>query len=117
MEEKSLLLQLTGEVPLFKIIDFLVENKGNDFSKEEIVNGVDIGRATLFNYWDHIEKFEIVKVTKTLGKTKYYALNTKNTIVKRLLDLEMALIQSSLETTQKKEATEQETTVSMEQSA
>jgi len=33
--EKSLLSQLTGEMPLFKIIDFLIENKNLDL-KENI---------------------------------------------------------------------------------
>lgn len=55
-EEKSLLLNLTGEVPLFKIVDFLLENKGMDFSKEEIFKGAEISRASLFNYWDELEK-------------------------------------------------------------
>ena len=32
----SLLLNLTGELPLFKIIDFLLENKGMDFSKSDM---------------------------------------------------------------------------------
>ena len=50
MEEQSLLLNLTGDMPLFKIIDFLLENKGMDFSKLDIAKGAEISRASLFNY-------------------------------------------------------------------
>jgi len=97
MREKSLLLQLTGEMPLFKIIDFLVENKGMDFDKSSIAEGADISRASLFNYWDELEKHEIVKVTRQFGKTKLYTLNSKSVITRKILELEKALISSALE--------------------
>ncbi|MBU4283697.1 MAG: hypothetical protein KJ968_01195 [Nanoarchaeota archaeon] len=97
MKEKSLLLQLTGEMPLFKIIDFLVENKGMDFDKSNIAEGADISRASLFNYWDELEKHEIVKVTRQFGKTKLYTLNSKSVITKKILELEKALILDTLE--------------------
>jgi len=97
MKEKSLLLQLTGEMPLFKIIDFLVENKGMDFDKSDIAEGADISRASLFNYWEELEKHEIVKVTRQFGKTKLYTLNSKSVITKKMLELEKALISTALE--------------------
>ena len=101
--EKSLLLQLTGEMPLFKIIDFLVENKGMDFAKSEIAKGADISRASLFKYWKGVEMYGIVKVTRQFGKTRLYTLNSKSKIAKRILDLEKALISESLEKAHKKE--------------
>jgi len=97
MKEKSLLLQLTGEMPLFKIIDFLVENKGMDFDKSDIAEGASISRASLFNYWEELEKHEIVKVTRQFGKTKLYTLNSKSVITKKMLELEKALISTALE--------------------
>lgn len=102
MKERSLLLQLTGEMPLFKIIDFLVENKGMDFTKKDIIEGADISRASLFNYWIELEKYRIVKVTRRFGKTRLYTLNTGNLIAKRILDLEKALINESMEKEAKK---------------
>ena len=103
MKDKSLLLRLTGDMPLFKIIDFLLENKGMDFSKADIVHGAEISRASLFNYWNEIEKHGIVKVTRSFGKTKLYTLNSKNPITKRIIELEKALIRDALEKAKKKE--------------
>lgn len=105
MQEKSLLLQLTGEMPLFKILDFLVENKGVDFTKSDIAQGAGISRASLFNYWHEMEMYGIVKVTRQFGKTKLYTLNSKSIITQRILDLEKALISEALgkETLKKKE--------------
>ncbi|MFH1182053.1 MAG: hypothetical protein V1702_03785 [Candidatus Woesearchaeota archaeon] len=96
MEGKSLLLSLTGEMPVFKIIDFLLENKGMDFSKSDIAKGAEISRASLFNYWNEIEKHEIVKVTRRFGKTKLYTLNARNPVAQRIMALEKALIAEAM---------------------
>lgn len=93
---KSLLLQLTGEMPLFKILDFLVDNKGMDFTKKEIAESAGISRASLFNYWKELDKHKIVRVTRSFGKTRLYTLNTDSIITKRILDLEKALISEAL---------------------
>ena len=96
MEEKSLLLNLTGDMPLFKIIDFLLENKGMDFSKSDIAKGSGISRASLFNYWNEIEKHSIVKVTRSFGKTKLYTINTKNPVIQKIIELERTLITEAM---------------------
>ena len=97
MKESSLLLRLTSETPLFKIIDFLVENKGLEFTKKEIIEGSKISRATFFNYWKVIESYGLVKVTRKFGKTKLYTLNSNNIIVDKILDLEKELISNEIE--------------------
>lgn len=101
--EKSLLLQLTGEMPLFKIIDFLIENKGLESTKKEIIEGADISRAALFKYWNELEKNNLVKITRKFGKTKLCILNTQSLIVKKILDLEKVLISEALDKSSKKE--------------
>ena len=97
MKEKSLLVQLVGEMPLFKIVDFLVENKGLDFTKSDIAKGAEISRASLFNYWVQLELHQIVKVTRQFGKTKLYSLNANSEVAKRILELEKVLISEALE--------------------
>ena len=97
MEEKSLLIKLTGEMPLFRILDFLIDNKGLEFTKDEIIDGSGISRSSLFNYWEELESHNIIKVTKQMGKTKLYTLNMANEVTKRLVELEKALIAEALE--------------------
>ncbi len=103
--EKSLLLNLTGDMPLFRIIDFLLDNKGMDFSKTDIAKGAEISRASLFNYWNEIEKHGIVRVTRSFGKTKLYTLNRKNPVAQKIIELERTLIAEAMEkaTRKKKE--------------
>ena len=83
--------------PMTRIVDFLIENKGFDYSKEEISKGSGVSRTTLFKYWARLEKFGIVKVTRTYGKTKLYTLNTGSELVKELLKLEFELIKQSMD--------------------
>jgi len=94
--EKSLLIKFLGENPIFKIVDLLIENKGMDLTKKDIIEGAGISRASLFNCWQQIEEQEIVIVTRKFGKTKLYTLNSKNQIVKKLLELESVLIGRAL---------------------
>jgi len=97
MKEKSLLLQLTGELPLFKIVDFLVENKGVDFTKKDIAEGAGIARASLFNYWPELEARGIVRVTRKFGKTKLYTIDSGSAITKKILELETTLIRHAMD--------------------
>ncbi len=97
IKDKSLLVKFLGENPVFKIIDFLIDNKDIDVTKKEIIENAGISRAVLFKYWPQIEFQEIVKITRKFGKTKLYTLNSKNPIVKKLLELESILISKSLE--------------------
>ena len=103
MKEQSLLLGLTGDLPLFRVVDFLLENKGMDFSKKDIAKGAEISRASLFNYWNEIEKHGIVKVTRSFGKTKLYTLNSKNPVTQKIIELEKTLIAEALGKSKEKE--------------
>ena len=103
MKQKSLLLNLTGEMPLFKIIDFLLDNKGMDFTKSDISKDAEISRASLFNYWNEIEKHGIVKVTRSFGKTKLYTLTVKNPVTQKIIELEKTLISEAMDKARKKE--------------
>jgi hypothetical protein len=47
MKEKSLLVQLTWDTPLFRIMYFLVDNKGLDFTKKDIIEGSGISRVLI----------------------------------------------------------------------
>ena len=95
--ENSLLIRFLGENPLFRIIDFLIENKGIDITKKDIIEGSGISRAVLFKYWPQIEEQELVLVTRKFGKTKLYTLNSKNPIIRKLLELESVLIGKALD--------------------
>ena len=94
-EEKSVLLEYLGDTPLLRIIDFLLENRLFDYSKKQIIEGTGLSKATFYKYWDRLLELGIVKVTRTFGKTKLYKLDENNPVVKKIMEVELALIEQT----------------------
>lgn len=96
MENKTLLIRCLGNSPVLKIIDFFLDNRLFDYSKNEIVENLRIGRATFFKYWSEAEKAGIVKPTRKVGKSTLYKLDEENEIVKKLIALDSALCKHAM---------------------
>lgn len=92
MEEGSLFLKvLGGKDPTLKILDFLIDNIGFDYSKTEIAEGAGISRTTLFSVWDGLERNELVAFTRNVGRAKMYRLNAESEVAKKLVELDRAI--------------------------
>lgn len=96
-EEETVLVEFFGDYPIIRIIDFLLENRGFDYSKSEIAENSEIGIATLHQLWDKLEKFGIVKETRKYGNTRLYMLNEENTFVKILKSMAVNLAKKGFE--------------------
>jgi len=94
---ETLLLRYLGASPTLRIIDFFLDNPLSDYSKNEIIKKLGIGRATFFKYWRELEKSGAVKVTRKIGRATMYQLNRGNEVVKRLIQLDMALARKNME--------------------
>jgi len=92
MEEGSLFLKvLGGKDSTLKILDFLMDNIGFDYSKTDIASGAGISRTTLFSVWENLEENELVAFTRDVGRAKMYRLNLKNGVVTKLIELDRAI--------------------------
>ncbi len=100
---ETLLIRCLGRSPVLRVIDFFLDNRLFDYTKDEIIENLDMGRATLFKYWEDIESFEIVKVTRKIGKAKLYKLNEENEIVQKLILLDKVLCRQGMELAIQKE--------------
>jgi DNA-binding transcriptional regulator LsrR (DeoR family) len=72
---------------IVKVLDFLTLYKEFEYTRTDIANETGISRRTLYQIWPSIERFELVKVTKSSGMIKFYKLNTDNPISKQLVAL------------------------------
>ncbi len=89
---ESLFLQAFGKKsPVLKILDFLMDNLGSDYSKTEIAEGSDLSRGTLFSVWPRLEALELVVLTREVGRAKMYKLNKKNPVARKLIELDDAV--------------------------
>lgn len=105
--EKSMFLELVGDNPIMRVIDFLIENKGTDFCKAGIAKGAGISRTSLFYCWSAIEKAGILRKTRKFGKTTLYTLDTKSPVVKKMLELEYVLVSKFLDAEAEKKMVKQ----------
>lgn len=95
--EKSTLLEVIGDTIENRIVDFLIEGKGIDYTKKDIAEGCDISRPTLYKIFPKLVKEKIVKPTRKIGRVQLYSLNVKNEKIKALLKLEEFLLKKSFE--------------------
>ena len=70
-----------------KILDFLTLYNTFEYTRTDIANETGISRRTLYEVWPILEKFDLVKITKTSGRIKFFKLNTQNPISKELIIL------------------------------
>ena len=79
-----------------KVLEFLVENRGLDYSKEEMAEGADISRPTLYRIWPSLEKNGLLIETRKYGNAQLYRVNEDNEIVKVWIELELAAAREQL---------------------
>ena len=96
MDEKPLMAELFGESATTRIIDFLLEKRPFDTTKEEIIRGTGVSRNTFFRAWERMEKFGLAKKTRTIGRATLYVINDSNQVVRKLLELEYSLIENEM---------------------
>ena len=93
--EKSMLLEVIGATIENRIIDFLIEGKGLDYTKKDIADACEISRPTLYKAFPRLLKEGIIKPTRVIGRIQLYTLNTGNEKIKALLKLEEILLKTS----------------------
>ncbi|MEK6963859.1 MAG: hypothetical protein AABX70_05500 [Nanoarchaeota archaeon] len=87
MEDKTVFLEVFGDTPILRVLDFFVVNEDFDYSMKDIARHSEIGYATLKLIWPRLVDHEIVKQTRKVGKAKMYQLNHASKTVKMFRQL------------------------------
>ncbi len=83
----SVFLEIFGDSPRMKVMDFLLENHIFDYSKRQIAEFSRISYNTLETFWDQMLVLELLKETRKVGKSRMYILNIENLIIKKLFQI------------------------------
>ena len=83
---KSAFLEIFGDSPILRVLDFLVVNEDFDYSMTDIAELSGVGYSTLKMFWNKLEDRSIVKKTRDVGKAKMYRLNFSNPAVRKFRD-------------------------------
>ena len=83
MEIKSLkgpssFLDIVGNSPRNRILDFLMGEIGYDFTLKEIAEKSNVGYATIKRIWNSFTKANLVKPTRRIGKAILYTYDNKS---------------------------------------
>ena len=81
------LRKLFGDSAVAKVLDFLTLYQGFDYSKVEICRNSGVAWKTLYRIWPLLEKYELVMLTRRIGRATLFTLNLENPISKALAEL------------------------------
>lgn len=94
--------ELFGNSPLVRTIDFFLDNSVFDYGMADVVREEGMSYNTLRPVWRAMIARGIIVETRVVGKAKKYKLNRTNPLVKRLWDLNVALVESDLQNSKEK---------------
>ena len=97
MKETTIFREALGGSPVIRVLDFLIEGRGLDYSLTDIAENSNIGWTTLHRIWDRLLKSEMVKPTREIGSAKLFKLNEENKAVKQLIRLYDTLLYQETE--------------------
>ncbi len=87
-EDKSVFLEYFGDYPLMRVLDFLIESRGMDYSMTEIAKNSGVGWTAFSDIWPQLIEKDIVRFTRKIGNAKLYKLNLENPWVKELIKID-----------------------------
>ena len=85
---ESILIKTLGDSPKLRIIDFFLDNPSFDFTKKEVIEALGMSKQTFYKYFPDLEKYEIIKVSRRIGRAKLYRINLKHPLVEMLREYE-----------------------------
>ena len=95
MEKESVFVEVFGNNPIMKVLDFLITFQAFDYPMTEIAKNSGVSYSTLQVLWGNLVRNNIVIKTRRVGKSDLYKLNTQNPAVQQLIKLDWNLVKGS----------------------
>jgi len=92
-EYESILIKMLGNSPKLRIIDFFLDNPLFDFTKKEVIEALGMSKQTFYKYFPELERYEIIEVSRKIGRAKLYRINLKHPLVEMLRKYEKKISQ------------------------
>lgn len=88
--------EIFGDSPRVRLLDFLADHVDYDYTISQIQEFTDISRPTIYSLVGELETEKMISLTREVGASKFYGLNTQNEKVIRMLQLEFEAINKGL---------------------
>jgi len=103
LDGPSKFLEVIGDSPRNRILDFLLGEISYDFTLKEIAEKSRVGYATIKRIWGTFVKSDLVKSTRRVGKAIFYTYNKESNAGKAMrkfyLEIIMDEVEKEVETT------------------
>ena len=96
-EPESIFIEYFGNSSQVRILDFLIDGIGFDYTLDELARGSKVKWETFVNIWKKLLDKDIVILSRVKRNNKYFTLNRKNEFVKSILKLDLELIKMEME--------------------
>lgn len=97
MKETTAFREFVGDSPTIRLIEFLIEGRGFDWSLTDLATKAEISWRTVHRLFPRFVKAGIVVQTRAIGRAKLYKLNLENPGVKKLVELFNILLERELQ--------------------
>ena len=85
MKETTIFREALGDSPVIRVLDFLIEGRGLDYSLSDIAENANVGWTTLHRIWGRLLRLKMIIPTREIGRAKLFKLNENNPAVKELI--------------------------------
>lgn len=99
---KSTFLEVMGDNPRNRILDFLISENGFDYTLKEIAENSKVGYATIKRIWKQFVNNDLVKETRRIGKAIFYKYNDKSKLGKKIKIFYLDILFTALEPDKRK---------------
>jgi len=95
MKETTKFIEIFGDYPKIRVLDFLITFQVFEYPLKEIANNSKVKYSALKKFWKDLVENEIVIKTRKLNGINLYKLNIKNLKVRKLIELDNLLLLDS----------------------
>jgi hypothetical protein len=86
-----MLKHILGNLPVIRILDFLIDNPTNDYTRAEIAHYTQVGPTAMKEGFKCLEQCGIVIETRKIGGVPLYTLDIDSEMTQSLIEFDQAL--------------------------
>ena len=79
-----MLTEFFGNYPRIRVIDLLLSHPYTEYTKKDIAECSNVARGTLYEFFDELNKYKLIKPTRKIGNTQLYSIDMDSPAVKAL---------------------------------
>lgn len=92
-----MLTEFFRNYPRIRVIDLLLSHPYTEYSKKDIAECSSVACGTLYEFFEELTKYKLIKPTRKIGNTQLYSINMNSPAVKALSAFQISLASKVIE--------------------